>query len=45
MNLCLCTHSQDHHSRNAAGPHMGPCLAPLCGCMWFRPDPEAKEAA
>lgn len=29
--LCLCAHTADVHP-------WGPCLAPLCGCGWYRPD-------
>ena len=42
-DACLCSHERHRHKRNAAGPNAGGCLAALCGCLWFRPDPAARN--
>jgi hypothetical protein len=43
VTTCLCGHAEDRHDRNAAGSHRGACLAALCGCLWFRPDPSVRD--
>jgi len=42
---CLCSHGRDRHDQNGAGPHRGKCLAPLCGCLWFRLGPSLGDEA
>jgi len=44
-DTCLCSHDQDCHGPNGAGPHRGKCLAPLCGCLWFRLGPSLGDEA
>ena len=43
-DTCACSHTEDRHGRNAAGPHRGACWVALCGCLWFRLAP-IKSAA
>ena len=36
--LCLCSHVQGFHHKDAAGERTWDCYVPACGCQWFRPD-------
>ena len=45
--LCLCSHVQGFHHKDATGERTRNCYMPACGCKWFRaasrPGPEAVQ--
>ena len=43
-DLCLCSHLQGFHNKDASGNRVWECYMPLCGCLYFRPDPRPVPA-
>ena len=43
-DLCLCSHLQGFHEKDAKGNRTRECYMPLCGCNRFRKDPRPVPA-